>query len=99
MGDEAPVCIHPGVGVRTALQGEGCGVRAAVVNCPDKDGHGGGGGQEVWGEDGVEKAVGTGERGEVAGEVMAEARRVLEKENTNDEKQLVREAEQVRHHG
>lgn len=97
MLDEAPVCEHPRIGIRAVLQSEGCGFGMAVVDGPEEDGHGGGRGQEVWGEDGVEKAIRAGERGEVAGDVVAEARRVLEKENGNDEKQLVGEAEQERH--
>lgn len=92
MLDEAPVCEHPGIGIRAVLQSEGCGVRAAVVDSPEEDRHGGGGGQEVWGEDGVQKAVRAGECRKVAGEVVAEARRVLEKKGGNDKKQLVREA-------
>lgn len=90
--DEAPVCEHPGIGIRTMLQSEGSGVEAAVVDGPEEDGHCGGGGQEVWGEDGVQKAVRAGECREMAGEVVAEARRVSEKEGGNDTKQLVREA-------
>lgn len=64
MGGE-PVWAHTGVWVGTTFESDGDGVGAAVGDCPAKHVLLGRGGEELFGEEVVERMVTAGENGEI----------------------------------